>query len=299
MSNFNLTQLRHFKAVIECGTFASAAKKMNLTQPALSNSISTLEHNIGIELIDRNCRPIKLTSAGKNLAIRIDHLLASSRMLESEIKYLGQGLSGHLNIGMTAVSSASVGGQILGQCQKLLPRVKADVLVAHTRVLLEKLLNEELDIIVGDTRDLPSDASELDFVDLPPMDGAAFCRAGHPILDRKVDHLQDILNFRLAGTHFPEQLIENLLKQHNLHHRDQLKFSLESDYIPLLIDTVIESDLILLTTEACVKLHTNAGLLKRIPFDLGVKGIWKAVTLKNKVCHPAIPKLIDIINTIK
>ncbi len=66
--NFQLPQLewvRAFEAAARCGSFTAAAEETGLTQPAISQRISNLEHQLGAKLFIRNARTISLTVEGE------------------------------------------------------------------------------------------------------------------------------------------------------------------------------------------------------------------------------------------
>lgn len=75
--------MRHFIALVEAGSFTAAARRLNLTQPTLSASISELERQVGTPLILRaregGRRAIRLTDAGHRL-------LAQARSIEREFR---------------------------------------------------------------------------------------------------------------------------------------------------------------------------------------------------------------------
>ncbi|WP_438985274.1 LysR family transcriptional regulator [Aequoribacter sp.] len=288
---FNLNQLNHFRLVTETGNFASAARRAHITQPALSNSIRTLEEHIGVQLFDRSERPIRVTPAGRDLLVRVDVLLAEAKNLKKEIGYLVQGLAGELRIGMTAHSAASIGGAILGKWLTENGRVRADVSVASTSVLLDLLRKEKLDLIIGDGRDLPTRSSEFEMASIPPQQGRVFCRAGHPVLDLPKLSFQDLLPYRFAGAHFPTIMIDHLADLFGLRSRDDIELAIESDNIAIVRDAVIHSDLMLLTLPSCVSNELAAKLIVELPIELGTPANWQTVTLKNAIAHPAIASL--------
>ena len=288
---FNLNQLNHFRLVTETRNFAAAARKAHITQPALSNSIRTLEDHIGVQLIDRSERPVRVTSAGRDLLLRISSLLTESRNLEREIGYLSQGMAGELRIGMTAHSAASIGGAILGNWLAENGKVRADVTVADTLVLIDLLRKENLDLIIGDGRDLPARSSEFEMIPLPPQQGRAFCRAGHPVLDLPKLSFYDLLPYRFAGAHFSVALLEHVTEIFKLRDRHAIEFAIESDNIAVVRDAVIHSDLILLSIPGCVLNELAANLIVELPIDLNTPSKWQSVTLKNAVAHPAIASL--------
>lgn len=288
---FNLNQLNHFRLVTETGNFASAARRAHITQPALSNSIRTLEEHIGVQLFDRSERPIRVTPAGRDLLVRVDVLLAEAKNLKKEIGYLAQGLSGELRIGMTAHSAASIGGAILGKWLTENGRVRADVSVASTSVLLDLLRKEKLDLIIGDGRDLPARSTEFEMTPIPPQQGRVFCRAGHPVLDLPQPSFKDLLPYRFAGAHFPTIMIDHLADLFGLRGREDIELAIESDNIAIVRDAVIHSDLMLLTLPSCVSNELAAKLIVELPIELESPANWQTVTLKNAIAHPAIASL--------
>jgi len=75
----NLVQLNYFQVTARCESFAKACEVANITQPALSNAIKTLEERLGFRLFDRNERPIRLTPRGRTLLEEVDRLLFQGR----------------------------------------------------------------------------------------------------------------------------------------------------------------------------------------------------------------------------
>jgi DNA-binding transcriptional LysR family regulator len=53
MRNLNPDQLRTLIEVVELGSFTEAAKRLHLTQPAISQQIRELENRCGLQLVDR------------------------------------------------------------------------------------------------------------------------------------------------------------------------------------------------------------------------------------------------------
>lgn len=69
MSYPNLRHLRAFVAIAEAGSFVAAAEQVHLGQPALSHAVANLEDLVGVRLIERTSRSLRLTPAGEEFLI--------------------------------------------------------------------------------------------------------------------------------------------------------------------------------------------------------------------------------------
>src|SRR5262245_31051418 len=95
----NLNQLEHFLRVAELGSINRAAKELGLSQPAVSRSLSQLEHDLGQQLVVRSRTGITITEAGSILASRGLALLSEAGAIREE---LANDPAGRVVIGMPA-----------------------------------------------------------------------------------------------------------------------------------------------------------------------------------------------------
>jgi DNA-binding transcriptional LysR family regulator len=100
MLKITLKQLQYFVVVAEKKSFASAAKTLNISQPAITSAISLLEERLEVELVLRHhAQGVTLTTAGQDLLTRTRSLLTHAKELEINTIDLGEKLHGRLNIG--------------------------------------------------------------------------------------------------------------------------------------------------------------------------------------------------------
>ncbi|MGH7305541.1 MAG: LysR family transcriptional regulator [Candidatus Rokuibacteriota bacterium] len=95
----DLRHLRAFAAVVDAGGFARAASRLNLSQPALSRQIRTLEADLGVPLFDRIGRRALLTSEGEDLLRRSRTLITGADALGDRARALKGGDTGLLRVG--------------------------------------------------------------------------------------------------------------------------------------------------------------------------------------------------------
>lgn len=97
----NLRHLRTFVAIADAGGVVRAAARLNVSQPAASRQISSLEAELGVPLFDRVGRRVQLTSEGEDLLRRSRHLLTEADMLGERARALKGGHAGLLRVGAT------------------------------------------------------------------------------------------------------------------------------------------------------------------------------------------------------
>ena len=103
-----LRQLRYFVAVAETRNFTRASEQLHIAQPPLSRQIQLLEAELGVQLLLRNSRPVRLTDAGRLFYEQALQVLARIESMKSASQQLGLQQRRRLTIGF--VPSALYGG---------------------------------------------------------------------------------------------------------------------------------------------------------------------------------------------
>lgn len=93
-----LWALEIFVRVAESGSFSRAAESLNLANATLTASVRNLEHHLGVVLISRDTRRIRLTEEGQLLLPRARQFLQSLVQIEEDVRGQGKALSGSLHI---------------------------------------------------------------------------------------------------------------------------------------------------------------------------------------------------------
>ena len=95
----DLDDLRGFVAIAELSSFHAAADLLNLSQPALTRRLQKLEAMLGVQLIDRNSRQLRLSTVGREFFFKAKRLLDELDAAVLGIRELADQVSGEVTIG--------------------------------------------------------------------------------------------------------------------------------------------------------------------------------------------------------
>jgi DNA-binding transcriptional LysR family regulator len=110
-----IRHLRYFLAVAAEKNFSRAAEKLNIAQPPLSQQIKHLESELGVSLIHRETRPVRLTEAGIFFSEQAKTLVNRFDQLISETQKLGRAEEGSLTIGFVGSATCEILPKVLRQ----------------------------------------------------------------------------------------------------------------------------------------------------------------------------------------
>ncbi|MFE6921710.1 transcriptional regulator CynR [Nocardia sp. NPDC057663] len=190
-----LRHIRYLLAVADHGNFTRAAEALHISQPTLSQQIKQLERLLGVQLLDRSGRTVRLTDAGQVYA---EHARTALRDLEAGERAVHdvQDLTrGHLRVAMTPTITAYLIGPLMDRFHRAHPNVTVAVTETTQDRLEEDLLADALDlgIAFSGTHTAGIDCTALFTEDLSLVVGADHALATHagplPIEDLAVQPL--------------------------------------------------------------------------------------------------------------
>ncbi|QBJ98240.1 hydrogen peroxide-inducible genes activator [Rhodococcus sp. ABRD24] len=153
-----LPQLRAFVAVAEYRHFGTAAARLNVSQPTLSQALAALENGLGVQLIERSTRRVLVTPAGSALLTQAKAILEAADGFVATAAGVGDALAGALRIGLIPTVAPYVLPALLPALRRELPAVTPQVVEDQTARLLEALRGGVLDVAV---LALPSEATGM------------------------------------------------------------------------------------------------------------------------------------------
>lgn len=140
-----IRNLETFVWVATLTSFRAAAHKLNTTQPAVSQRIASLESSLGVKLLERNARGVKLTTKG------IELLEYAKRMLDLKQDMLCAAnspstITGQVRIGVSETIVQTWLPQFLEAVHARYPAVSVELEVETTPVLREQVLSHRLNL---------------------------------------------------------------------------------------------------------------------------------------------------------
>jgi DNA-binding transcriptional LysR family regulator len=121
---YDTALLRTFVAICDCGSFTKAAREVNLTQSAVSLHVKRLEDQVGVRLIVRNARALRLTEQGEVLQSYARRILALYKEAEQQ---LGRGSTASIKVGVPEYFDLHTLSSLLRQFSSRYPAIRIHI----------------------------------------------------------------------------------------------------------------------------------------------------------------------------
>jgi DNA-binding transcriptional LysR family regulator len=185
-----LRLVRYWVAVAEEGNITRAAERLHISQPALSSAIKQLEGQLGVALLDRSDRVLRVTPAGELLADEGRGLLAAAERVAGLVRDRDRAAVGRLRIGMTPTARYGLGPALLAACADQAPGVMLYPAEDTTGALLRDVRTGRLDLAVLFCP--PATADGVVIAPLRSEPAVVHVRADHPLAGRASVALEEL-----------------------------------------------------------------------------------------------------------
>ena len=204
-----LAQLRTFVTVAEQKHFVSAANKLGISQPSLSQALAALEAGLGIQLIERSTRRVIVTPTGEELLPYAKATLEAADAFVAQSRGVLGVLAGPLNIGVIPTIAPYILPTLLKLIEEEYPDLEPRIVENQTEELLQRLRDGQIDVAVLAT---PTGATGVSEIPLYDEAFAVVTSPDHPAAGRgdlDLNALQDLELLLLDDGHcLRDQIVE-------------------------------------------------------------------------------------------
>ena len=141
-----LRQLKYFVAVAEDLHFGKAARRLNISQPPLSQQIMRLEEEMGAKLFNRTSRSVALTPEGVYFRDEAKAVLERIERAAETVSSMARGEEGALSIGFVVLVTQTVFSDVVMAFRKEWPKVRLDLRDMSTNEQLAALASGDIDV---------------------------------------------------------------------------------------------------------------------------------------------------------
>jgi DNA-binding transcriptional LysR family regulator len=207
-SSFTLEQIRSFVEVAETEHVSRAAASLFLTQGAVTQQIRNFERAVGLQLLERDGRRVRLTDAGRTLAESCRGALRALQVMEDGARAIRELEAGSLHVGASPTCATYYLPPHLAEFARQHPSVKLEVAVAGSTELGRRVMAGSLDCAMIEAEPDP----QLRSVELSPDELVLVAHRDHPL-----SHLRRVTPSQLAGHRYvrrgPEFSAEKAIRQ--------------------------------------------------------------------------------------
>jgi LysR family transcriptional regulator for metE and metH len=210
--NNSLLEIRHLKtllALAETGSVSHAAKRVFLTQSALSHQLRQLETLYGLPLFMRKTLPLRFTPAGERLLSLAHEVLARVNAAERDLACILQGEAGELRVAVECHTCFDWLMPAMDRFRQSWPAVELDIVSGFHADPVSLLLTHRADLAVV------SEAEVQDGVAYAPLfayEMVGIAASDHPLAQKRVWQAQDFASETLISYPVPDDMLDLMRK---------------------------------------------------------------------------------------
>lgn len=266
--------LQQILTIAELGTFNQAAQRLNLSQPALTASIKTLEARLGLRLFERSKKGAEPTAFGQHVIASAPDILSRLNRLEEELGLLAGAERGTLQVAAGPVAVHGVLRQVLPEFCRTHPNIELTVLTSSADQIAQDVAAGRLDLGIGalDPALCGKDVITRRLFEEPMY---VVSRPAHPLQSAGRVTMSDLLRYPISLPEVPRELrakTEALIARAGA----PLRPALTTDQYDLILGAVMQSDMLTSAPYSVLRPYLEAGQLQLVHHD-GPHPTWRAM----------------------
>lgn len=189
----NFDQLKIFISVAEQGSFTKAAETMYISHSTTSRNVAALEESLGVQLLVRDSRSVKLTAAGELLLREGRMLLQKMEEIENAVRSTGTGAAGRLTIASANICSDFMASKYKEFCRRY-PDVIFGIYHKELSEIVGQVMYGEADLGVSFSYVMPLDMKAFDAQRVSKEKFCAIVPLDHHLSHKKTVKAEELAN---------------------------------------------------------------------------------------------------------
>jgi len=144
----DLRLLNVLREVALRGSFSAAAESLAYTQPAISQQIARLEKHVGVKLIEREPRGVRLTPAGEVLVRHTERVMAQLAAADEELQEVAAQARGRIRIGSFATAAGTIVPRAVAAFRPLRPAIEVEISLLDPHESIPAVRRGDLEIAI-------------------------------------------------------------------------------------------------------------------------------------------------------
>ncbi len=286
-----IRHLKIFIAVAECGSMNTAAKKLFLSQPTISQAIRELEEYYDTRLFDRLSKRLYITPAGKDL-------LSSSYQVVNQFDKMDQHMQKNrrkdiIRFASTITVGSCLASHILNDFHAVMPKTTTYTFIGNTHLVEERLLKSEVDIAL-----VEGEIHHPDLIMVPIIRDFLVlgCSKNHTFAERDEVNVKELNNqdfvMREQGSG-TRALFDKFIKRHNLN----IHIAWEATCPDAIRNAVLYNDCLAVVSVRLLEREIRSGQIRIFnPHTNELERYFSLVYHKDKIFTPSMDALRNIVN---
>ncbi len=288
----NLHHLAIFTTVAATGSLTASARKLHISQPALSRELKAFESRLGVTLFERHAKGMRLTQAGEVLNRYAVRLFELERTAEAAMREIAGAMRGRLTLGASNTIGTYVLPPVLAAYRRQRPRVQISLFVGNTEQVSQGV--DDMLFMLGFIEG-PLHVQGLRTTVFQQDEIVPVAAPDHPLLKRKALKPSDLsgepllMRERGSGT---RELIAAALQRQNIEQGDTMEFG----NTEALKRAAVYGGGIAWLPRICIRNELRDGQLRELPLrELAITRPLMMVQRENAPMEPAAEAFLRLL----
>ncbi|MFB5761738.1 LysR family transcriptional regulator [Paenibacillus medicaginis] len=260
----NISQLETLITISKTMSFRKAGELLNLTQPAVSAQIKSLEDEFKTVLVDRN-QPVTLTDRGKVFLEHAERILDVVEELRQKLSDLNETPQGHIVLGTTTSIAIQILPRVLSYFQDQFPLIKTSIQSMASSAIYQQVENGMIDVGIGYLIERnPNLSTSVLYYDTFEL----VVSPSHPLASQAssatMESLREIPLILLSPDTVGRRFVEDVFKKHGIEPHVVMELS-SSEEVKRMVEINLGAAII---SKQSVSSEIRAGTLKIIPISV-------------------------------